>query len=76
MGVKGKEVYTKIPNYFPEEEGFPLFIDFGSKYPGPMGSNLYRLLKNAPAYQQAGIRGVPLILPLVKHGAGLLRLTP
>jgi hypothetical protein len=47
MGVKGKEVYTKVPNCFPEDEGFPLFIDFGSKYSGPMGSNLYRLLKNA-----------------------------
>ncbi len=33
MGVKGKEVYTKVPDYFPEDEGFPLFIDFGSTFP-------------------------------------------
>jgi hypothetical protein len=34
-----------------------------------------RPLKNAPAYRQAGICGVALILPRVKHGAGLLRRT-
>jgi hypothetical protein len=33
------------------------------------------MLKNAPAYRQAGIYFVPLILPRVEHGAGLLRRT-
>ncbi len=37
-----------------------------------------RLLKNTPAYPclPAGICSVALILPRVKHGAGLLRRTP
>jgi hypothetical protein len=33
------------------------------------------MLKNAPAYRQAGIDFVPLILPRVEHGAGLLQRT-
>jgi len=33
------------------------------------------MLKNAPAYRQAGIYFVSFILPRVEHGAGLLRRT-